>query len=101
MPYLLPWTTSLRILPWTITSTRTSAITLSMSQMPWWMDWKCQRYWPVLRSIATMETVIRAAGRGVSLGSGGAIMTGPALEVPAVRPGAGGGDLRRRPGLYT
>jgi hypothetical protein len=37
------------------TSTRTGAITLSMSQMPWWMDWKCQRYAPVRMSIATIE----------------------------------------------
>jgi hypothetical protein len=26
-----------------------------MSQMPWWMDWKCQRYWPVDMSSATIE----------------------------------------------
>jgi hypothetical protein len=45
----------LRGLPAIVTSARTGAITLSMSQMPWWIDWKCQRYLPVERSIATSE----------------------------------------------
>src|ERR1041384_920741 len=37
------------------TSAGTGASTLSMSQMPWWIDWKCQRYSPVFMSIATIE----------------------------------------------
>ena len=34
-------------------------MTLSMSQMSWWIDWKCQRYSPVRRSSATIELANR------------------------------------------
>src|SRR5437763_14397205 len=55
MPTFEPYTTALRMWPFTRTSASTGAITLSMSQMLWCTDWKCHLYAPVFRSIATIE----------------------------------------------
>ena len=45
--------------PWIFTSTSTGDMTLSMSQMSWWIDWKCHLYAPVFRSSATIELANR------------------------------------------
>src|SRR4051812_44719928 len=69
------------------TSARTGAITLSMSQMPWWMDWKCQLLagLHVDRDDRAGEQVLAAALRAVLRGVAAARVAERPVDQPELR----------------